>query len=174
MSDWTREMADKKPMPTPQELACVKEIQEKARQEEDLLSEGRLALIIAQQLRVKGHDAAYWKLQCDEMVKTMGDLPKHLAVEIKRAEIAEGKLAKIKKENAVTWHDAAILAAKNRDAKLRERDQLRATHRQIQAAALREWADDAGARLITVSTLFEVIADARAEADRIEAGKEKP
>ena len=84
-----------------------------------------LATIIAQHVRVEGHDAAYWKLQCDEMVKTMGDLPKHLAVEIKRADAAEAKLAKIKSENSVTWHEAAILAAQNRDAKLKERDQLR-------------------------------------------------
>lgn len=36
------------------------------------------------------------------------------------------ELAKIKSENSVTWHEAAILAAENRDAKLKERDQLRA------------------------------------------------
>jgi len=41
------------------------------------------------------------------------------------AEKAQAELKRIKSENSVTWHEAAILAAQNRDAKLKERDQLR-------------------------------------------------
>jgi len=161
--------------PSQAELAAAKETIgeyfDHVQREEALLI--KFATIIAQHVRVEGHDAAYWKLQCDEMVKTMGDLPKHLAVEIKRADAAEAKLAKIKSENSVTWHEAAILAAQNRDAKLKERDQLRAELATKKAAVLREAAAKREALdLMNSGRISDTVIWLRAEADRIEAGKE--
>jgi len=83
----------------------------------------------------------------------------------KRAEQAEA-------ENIVAWHEAAILIGQNRDAKLKERDQLKAElataksdKRQIQAAALRELLDKADKDNVRLPRLW-----IEAEAARVEKG----